>query len=1248
MKKSRIIALLTAVAMIMSVVPAFASDYIVDVDGSVYKKNGGNLVSNSGFENGLEGITQNSEYYEVTDEEAYTGDYSLKAIKSTKGDGAIKAYFEVSDPSASYSLSFMYKNTDSVARRPRVTFAFVDENTYAAQAVPTEENAFTEATGAWIAAGTSTNDQDMEYSKDEWVNYSTIITGNGKASDCAYVVLYIYGLTKNVSYVDDIEVYALEVSSEYGAAMDKAIEKWNKLTIPAGPLTGVGTLNLPREVSVDGILVEWQSSSDLIDVETGAYECGENEELVILTARLYAEGLYDEVYYVMEYPYIVKSMFDVYVEWLNQNVFSKLTGGVSADISLPASYTADGYSKAEFTWECSDPDVIDSNGKFTAPDVTKYVTLTATISCNGASKTTSYRVKALGGNLIPEGLIMYYDFEKPIDLKTSTLYDNSQKANTYNATVTGVTIVDGFGKFSGGSAITLPYNYATELTGSYSVSMWVNLDSSIADSVGKYRFFDFGGSSGSSQFLRYVPNTGQLSFMDRGTSGGASNWAVDTTYTGFANTWRLLTLTYAYSSSSTATVYVDGVQLSSQTTSALSRSINAVAGTSSSRGFIGRTQWHDSSEAADNPDFVGLMDDIRIYNRVLSASEIATLYTETRPIVTAPVTINFVDTDGNAITDSVMVDAEVNANYDVPSSYKTLPSTNVGHKRYVYSYVSSKSIDSIYVSESATNECTLVFKFEEQSIGENLIPNPSFEDGLTGWTTTNYSKQMVAGEDNISIVGDSTDGLEALQTRAGVGSGSAGAISTRWSVEPNTTYMFTYDIKHARGSNATTGFIELMDASGNNLGHIAGEMPGEVWSGSGEYVPTASDGSWTSIEYTFTTTADTAMIGIKLAWASETAPITVDNFGLYKIVKEDTETETTGEEVPVTINFVDTYGNAIKESEVVNVSYDLGIYSVDEEYKTIESKTIGSYVYGYNYIADESVDTIGLSILRDNVITLVFENVKADLNGESIMVDGSFEDEDGNFSWGEWQSPRGDGYFKDIHSDYFYMVNADTNDAVLDTGSIEADNYALGTRWNDSTSGLCSMANFVKVEAGKTYLVSYDYKHTTAGTDASYISTSFQNSKNYTAGESGYNTPAKVTRDWQTNSFMIAAPTDGYIYFHFSWVGSGGSTNTGDNSGNGPYWYFDNFKVIEATTVVNTTITYSSGNAYIYAEDGTTGYLVQATYDMEGALTDVVISEELTLSEDVATKVMVTEGAKLMLVKDLVSLEPLTAAVMAE
>ena len=259
----------------------------------------------------------------------------------------------------------------------------------------------------------------------------------------------------------------------------------------------------------------------------------------------------------------------------------------------------------------------------------------------------------------------------------------------------------------------------------------------------------------------------------------------------------------------------------------------------------------------------------------------------------------------------------------------------------------------------------------------------------------------------------------------------------------------------------------------------------------------------------------------------------------------------------ITIKYVNVQGEKIKDEKIaLRAGTDTYVLNpretilVDEEAYVVNEK-----------LSDDTYDKDTMSA------TLVYE--KLIKKGRNQVPDGSFEDKEGNFSWGTWQTPRSDGgyankYFKDNCADWFYKVNRDTDESVLYTKSIDAEDYAVGTRWNDAATGTCSMANFIPVKKGKTYYVSYDYKNSVEGVSADTIRTTFQKSINFGASDSeNNNIPQSVTTAWQTNTFTITAPEDGYIYFHFYRLGSGGSTNTGDNAGNGPYWYFDNFEVFE-------------------------------------------------------------------------------------
>lgn len=1267
MKKSRIIALLTVVAMIMSVVPAYAyqnnsgiydDQCYVDENNTVYEMVGDALVENGGFEDGSltsGSITTNTDVYKVMDVfedggDARSGRYYLKALKGTKGADAINYYVPVTDPSASYYVNFFYKNEDeTVGRRPRVTFAF----TGASMAVPTKANEFTEATNAWVAAGTTDNDCGIEYSTGDWIQCQNVITGNGNADDCKYVVLSIYGLTED-SCLDAFKLYQVKENEEKTKELAVAVAEFEAAMakLPEGPLAGEGKLELPVKLS-NGYAVEWMSSSKTINVtyngeeyteDYGTYKSFGERQLAVLTGYLFK----DDIMLEYEYPYIIESMFTAYINWVNDYIDS-IESIVEEDLELPSVLELENHVPMQIEWTCTDTegnpsDVIAPDGTFTAPELTKSVNLTAKIIWNDDYRTVKRRVRAVGGNIVDEGLHIYYDFEK--SLEGTELQNSSTKGSKQNATVTGVTIKNGYATFSGkSSTITLNSSYARELKSSYSVSMWVKLDPSIASNTGMYRFFDFGGGSYTSQFLRYVPNTGELSFMDRQSAGSGSNWAINTVVPSseLAGEWKLFTLTYDMENRSYAYVrlFLDGAEIANSSgCTYLDRSLFDVASGSSETGYIGLTQWNN----ADNPSFKGSMDEIRVYNRAITEDEVKILFENTFPTIDVPVTIQYYNTDNEKIADDVVVNADANAEFEVPASYKSLPSSSEGDYRFVYKYLSSKSTDTITVSDSEENICKLVFELVKQPIGSNLIENGSFENGTAGWT--NRQGTDITGA---TVEYDNSIGANVMRL-ATLGQYDTQNIGTIWNVEIGKEYTISFDIYTGEALDSNNyQYNRLSDGySTGDKGQRANSGKDIIaWGGS------LTANSWTHFEKEFTAT--TTVLYFQSSWSA--GEMKFANFVLEEAGASSDVSDPDTDKTPISIRYIDVEGNLIKE-EIVKVNPETTReYTVTDAQMKLTDVIEGGARYKYKYVEVEDVTKlttpISLKNPDTNVCVLVYELV-AKTAVTNLVPDGSFEDADGNFSWGTWQTPRGDGeyankFFKDNCSDWFYIVNRDTGSSVLYGSSIAADDYALGTRWNDGADGLCSLANFIKVEAGKKYYVAYDYKHNVAGTSSSTICTTFQTTNTVFAPSYGANknNPKSVTTSWQTNAFTIEAPEDGYIYFHFYWLGSGGSTNTSANAGGGPHWSFDNFEVYELLEFEG-EITYADGQASIVAKDGTTGYLVQAMYDNEGALTDVIISEELTLSQEVPVVVDVNEGAKLMLVKDLVSLEPLVKAVIAE
>lgn len=311
----------------------------------------------------------------------------------------------------------------------------------------------------------------------------------------------------------------------------------------------------------------------------------------------------------------------------------------------------------------------------------------------------------------------------------------------------------------------------------------------------------------------------------------------------------------------------------------------------------------------------------------------------------------------------------------------------------------------------------------------------------------------------------------------------------------------------------------------------------------------------------------------------------------------------------VKINYVVYEGELsdVREAQSIKPSETVGIYPGTDLYEFIADETIvyDGFVYTLEKSEFDENTKNAYGVYRRNAVV-----------SGNLVPDGSFEDENGAFSWGTWQSPKTGGYYKDECEDGFYKVNRDTNEAKLyNAGTLTAENYALGTRWNDSSLGKCSLANFIEVEKGKTYYVAYDYKHTAEENDAAYISTAFVETNEIGQNASGSNIPMNVSTDWQTNEFVITAPEDGYIYFHFSWLGSS------DNAGNGPYWYFDSFVVKEIkpeiiSAKVKVTNEYTNVSVTNLTDEDISGLKIYAASCDENAVLKAAVEDDFTVTAE--------------------------------
>ena len=136
----------------------------------------------------------------------------------------------------------------------------------------------------------------------------------------------------------------------------------------------------------------------------------------------------------------------------------------------------------------------------------------------------------------------------------------------------------------------------------------------------------------------------------------------------------------------------------------------------------------------------------------------------------------------------------------------------------------------------------LIFKV----LSNNLIPNPGFEDGFTGWTDATSSAAVLSSA-NFSLI--NTGGVENSQYLTGLkneSSTSAGSIGTGWPIQAGKKYYFSYHIKYLN-SSAVAGTeewakVSLTNNKTSNLEPLVLINSSKVNAG----------GIWTKNEITFT------------------------------------------------------------------------------------------------------------------------------------------------------------------------------------------------------------------------------------------------------------------------------------------------------------------------------------------------------------------------------------------------------------
>lgn len=233
------------------------------------------------------------------------------------------------------------------------------------------------------------------------------------------------------------------------------------------------------------------------------------------------------------------------------------------------------------------------------------------------------------------GLILYYPFSEDTG---NVIVDHSGYGNS-GAVFNAAFAIDGFcGRavlFNGTSSyIRVPHNELLNPT-QFTVSVWAKAPSArvaaedeIRGMVGKYA----SGETGQVYWLCTATNTLQAGMAGSSADGFRT---ANTVMNSISNRWGMVTLTF---DGSTMKLYVDGILAGEEAVSGYEGNELDL--------LIGAGQWDGLSETAPQRWWDGWIDEVRLYNRALSAAEVFGQYQNDAVDFTAPVILSIQPANG--------------------------------------------------------------------------------------------------------------------------------------------------------------------------------------------------------------------------------------------------------------------------------------------------------------------------------------------------------------------------------------------------------------------------------------------------------------------------------------------------------------------------------------------------------------------------------------------------------------------------
>ncbi|TGO02245.1 hypothetical protein PN36_28015 [Candidatus Thiomargarita nelsonii] len=269
---------------------------------------------------------------------------------------------------------------------------------------------------------------------------------------------------------------------------------------------------------------------------------------------------------------------------------------------------------------------------------------------------------------LSDGLVAYYPFDGNA---------NDESGNGHHGTVDGATLTedrlgnaDSAYNFDGqGDLIALgEANIIGSDNDSFSISLWVNLNQGV-DEGARNGDFLLRLKQDTEFFIVFYKPTGQSQLYIYPVFRGATQWGVPVNETDYIGQWNHMTVIYNGEDKSTATsyeLYLNGIKLPAGTTN-----FGTAGGIQNNTNVFGADMVADVTANALN----GSLDDIRIYNRALSKSEIQQLYQPCQPTIDIKLNSN------NRVTgDKVVINTQIKG---AGSSDSSCEQTKVEQKVWV-------------------------------------------------------------------------------------------------------------------------------------------------------------------------------------------------------------------------------------------------------------------------------------------------------------------------------------------------------------------------------------------------------------------------------------------------------------------------------------------------------------------------------------------------------------------------------------